>query len=112
LGDSQVIDSKGGELAEPDLHRALIRKAATRLSHSQFRGTSPIDILPATSGEDSYGLSVCFPEMASVGSSRNRPTSAEDHEEALLLGCPTIGRSDRNTEQFGRKRKRSLISSA
>jgi len=43
-----------------------------------------IDILPAASGEDSYGLSVRFPEMASVGSSHNRPTSAEDHEEALL----------------------------
>src|SRR5438034_2228126 len=72
-----------------------------------------IDILPAASGEDSYGLSVCFSEMASVGSSHNRPTSAEDHEEALLLGCPPIGRSDRNIEEFGRKRKRrGLISSA
>jgi hypothetical protein len=51
--------------------------------------------------------------MASVGSSHNRPTSAEDHEEALLLGCPPIGRSDtRNIEQFGRKRKSGLISSA
>src|SRR5437016_7668763 len=71
------------------------------------------DILPAASGEDSYGLSVCCPEMASVGSSHNRPTSAEDHEEALRLGCPPIGRSDRrrNIEQFGRKRKRGLISS-
>jgi len=29
-----------------------------------------------------------------VGSSHNRPTSAEDHEEALLLGCPPIGRLD------------------
>jgi len=54
-----------------------------------------------------------FPEMASVGSSHNRSTSAEDHEEALLLGCPPIGRSGRrNMEQFGRKRKRGLISSA
>jgi hypothetical protein len=26
-----------------------------------------------------------------VGSSHNRPTSAEDNEEALLLGCPPIG---------------------
>jgi len=42
-----------------------------------------LNILPAASGEDSYGLSVCFPEMASVGSSHSRPTSAEDHEEAL-----------------------------
>src|SRR5438876_4255935 len=40
-------------------------------------------------------LSVCFSEMASGGSSHNRPTSAEDHEEALLLVCPPIGRSDR-----------------
>src|SRR5207249_1334328 len=53
-----------------------------------------LDILLAVSGEDSYGLSVRFPEMASVGSSHNRPTSAEDHEEALLLGCPPIGRLD------------------
>ena len=53
-----------------------------------------VDILPAASGEDSYGLSVCFSEMASGGSSHNRPTSAEDHEEALLLGCPPIGRLD------------------
>ena len=43
-----------------------------------------IAILTAVSGEDSYGLSVRFPEMASVGSSHNRSTSAEDHEEALL----------------------------
>src|SRR5207253_9712034 len=70
------------------------------------------DSLPAASGEDSYGLSV-YPEMASEGSSHNRSTSAEDHEEALLLGCPPIGRSGRrNMEQFGRKRKRGLISSA
>jgi hypothetical protein len=53
-----------------------------------------VGILPAATGEDSYGLSVCFSEMASVGSSHNRPTSAEDHEEALLLGCPPIGRSE------------------
>src|SRR5437764_11140157 len=53
-----------------------------------------IAILTAASGEDSYGLSVRFPEMASVSSSHNRPTSAEDHEEALLLGCPPIGRLD------------------
>ena len=76
------------------------------------RAATGVEILPAASGEDSYGLSVCFPEMASVGSSHNRPTSAEDHEEALLLGCSPIGRSDRNREQFGRKRKRGLISSA
>src|SRR5437773_8637189 len=46
-----------------------------------------------------------FSEMASVGSSHNRPTSAEDHEEALLLGCPPISRSDRNREQFGGKER-------
>src|SRR5438876_5822704 len=57
------------------------------------------DILPAASGEDSYGLSVCCPEMASVGSSHNRPTSAEDHEEALRLGCPPI-RSEEHTSEL------------
>ena len=31
-----------------------------------------VDILPAAIGKDSYGLSVCFAEMASVGSSYNR----------------------------------------
>src|SRR5947209_1231485 len=66
---------------------------------------------PRASGEDSYGLSVCFSEMASGGSSHNRPTSAEDHEEALLLGCPPIGRSDREWRAV-RERKRGLISSA
>src|SRR5438094_8011264 len=59
------------------------------------RAATGVEILPAASGDDSYGLSVCFSEMASGGSSHNRPTSAEDHEEALLLGCPPIGRSDR-----------------
>jgi hypothetical protein len=32
--------------------------------------------------------------MASVGSSHSRLTSAEDNEEASLLGCPPIGLSD------------------
>src|SRR2546429_56057 len=91
-------------------HRRAGPEAATEKSE---HNTVLRDILPAASGEDSYGLSVCCPEMASVGSSHNRPTSAEDHEEALLLGCPPIGRSDtRNIEQFGRKRKSGLISSA
>src|SRR5438876_7380210 len=49
--------------------------------------------------------SVCFPEMASVGSSHNRPTSAEDHEEALLLGCPPIGRSDREYRAVREEKK-------
>src|SRR5438034_4247824 len=36
--------------------------------------------------------------MASVGSSHSRLTSAEDNEEASLLGCPPIGLLDR--EEF------------
>jgi hypothetical protein len=32
-----------------------------------------------------------FGPVTSVGSSYNCPTSAEDNEEALLLGCPPIG---------------------
>src|SRR5436305_13833014 len=74
------------------------------------RAATGVEILPAASGEDSYGLSLCFPQKASVGSSHNRPTSAEDHEEALLLGCPPIGRSDtRNIEQFGKEKKRVAL---
>src|SRR6266566_2588780 len=69
------------------------------------RAATGLNILPAASGEDSYGLSVCFPEMASVGSSHNRPTSAEDHEEALLLGCPPIGRSDREYRAVREEKK-------
>src|SRR6059058_4671443 len=69
------------------------------------RAATGVEILPAASGEDSYGLSVCFPEMASVGSSHNRPTSAEDHEEALLLGCPPIGRSDREYRAVREEKK-------
>ena len=42
------------------------------------------DILPAASGEDSYGRWFCG--MASVGSSHNRLTSPEDNAEASLLG--------------------------
>ena len=74
-----------------------------------------MNILPAAGGEDSYGLSVCFPEMASVGSSHNRPTSAEDNEKALLLGCPPIG-PFLGTSQFmteaKKKQKENLISPA
>src|SRR5437667_12567860 len=98
----------GWPLLRPGWKKRRQKKRSLRKNPRQRK----IDSFPAASGEDSYGLSVCFSEMASVGSSHNRPTSAEDHEEALLLGCPPIGRSDRNREQFGRKRKRGLISSA
>jgi hypothetical protein len=49
-----------------------------------------IDILPAASGEDSYGASLVFYEVSSVDSSHNRLTSAEDNEEALLRACPAL----------------------
>jgi hypothetical protein len=50
-----------------------------------------VDILLALTelrlkGEDSYGAGFWFGLFG--GSSHNRPTSAEDNEEALLLGCP------------------------
>jgi hypothetical protein len=47
-----------------------------------LKSSSPLN------GEDSYGAGFC--PVSSVGS-HNRPTSAEDNEEALLLGCPPIG---------------------
>ena len=50
--------------------------------------------------------------MTSVGSSHNRLTSAEDCEEALLLGCPPIGPFGQE-EVYGRtagKSKKAFIS--
>jgi len=47
------------------------------------------DILLALKGKDSYGAG--FWSGLFGGSSHNRPTSAEDNEEALLLGCPPLG---------------------
>jgi hypothetical protein len=57
--------------------------------------TVQFDILLAINGEDSYGRGGVFHPLASVGSSHNRLTSAEENEEALLLGCPPIGLLDR-----------------
>jgi hypothetical protein len=52
-----------------------------------------VDILLALKqplkGEDPYVAG--FGPVSSVASSHNRPTSADDNEEALLLGCPPIG---------------------
>jgi hypothetical protein len=50
-----------------------------------------IDILPAASGEDSYGLLLFLQDDFGGFNSHNHLTSAEDHEEASLLGCPPIG---------------------
>src|SRR5712672_2982370 len=50
-----------------------------------------------------------FCEIASLGSSHNRLTSAEDNQEALLLGYPPIGLVDQGSL---RGCKASLISSA
>jgi hypothetical protein len=56
-----------------------------------------------------------FAPVSSLGSSHNRPTSAEDNEEALLLRLPA-GRSFWGTSKFmtkaKEKKKESLISPA
>jgi len=54
---------------------------------------TPIDILLALKGHLRARIPTepGFGPVSSVGSSHNRPTSAEDNEEALLLGCPPIG---------------------
>ena len=45
--------------------------------------------------------------ISSAGSSHNRPSSAEDNEEALLLAYPTIGLVDkRGIEQSEEKKER------
>ena len=51
-----------------------------------------------------------FP-LASVGSSHNRFTSAEDNEEALLFACPAIGLMDKEREFkiVGKKEKEPYI---
>jgi hypothetical protein len=42
--------------------------------------------------------------MASVGSSHNRSTPAEDQEEVLLRACPALGLLDeRSIERFEKK---------
>jgi hypothetical protein len=56
--------------------------------HSNLPALSDVDILPAASGEDSYGVRVDFTRISSAGSSHSRPTSAEDNEEALLRAMP------------------------
>ncbi len=56
--------------------------------------TLVLDILPAMNGRDSYGVPAGFAGISSVGSSRNRLTSAEDYEEALLSGYPPVGLLD------------------
>jgi hypothetical protein len=51
-----------------------------------------------------------FSPLASVGSSHNRPTSAEDNEEASLLACPAIGLVDGGDSRTnGRKKQEASI---
>jgi len=68
----------------------LVPQTQIRATHS-YGDSSCFDILLALKGEDSYTTEPGFGPVSSVGSSRNRPTSAENNEEALLLGCPPIG---------------------
>jgi hypothetical protein len=66
------------------------RQALLLLWHQTLQLTSS----PPQTGEDSYGVSVGFTRISSLGSSHNRFTSAEETKEALLLGCPPIGLVD------------------
>jgi hypothetical protein len=68
-----------------------------------------IDILLFLKGEDSYGVG--FRPISSVGCSHDRLTSAEDNEEASLLGYPPIGLGDRRIIAGPKEKERGLISS-
>ena len=52
----------------------------------------------------SYGLPLVLQD-ASVGSSHNRPTPAEDNEEALLLANPAIGLLDKAEFRIRQQKK-------
>ena len=56
-----------------------------------------IDILLSPKGRGFLRSPAGFAGMTSVGSSHNRLTSAEDNEEALLLGYPPIGLVDQGS---------------
>ena len=71
------------------------------------RARQPIfDILPAASGEDSYGAG-CWSGLFG-GFLHNRLSSTEDNKEASLLGCPPIGLVDE--EKFMVRNQEGLIS--
>jgi hypothetical protein len=67
-------------------------------------------MLLSLKGEDSYGVG--FRPICSVGCSHDRLTSAEDNEEASLLGYPPIGLVDRRIIVGPKAKERGLISSA
>jgi hypothetical protein len=88
--------------------RCQIALQALTFEAIPFKGN--IDILPAASGEDSYGASLVFYEVSSLGSSHNRLTSAEDNEEASLWAYPALGLLDgRSIGSWKEKRKRPYI---
>jgi hypothetical protein len=64
------------------------QKRSFALSSTRIVSKLEIDILPAACGEDSYGVGLFG------GFLPQPPTSAEDDEEALLLGYPPIGLVD------------------
>jgi hypothetical protein len=77
---------------------------------ARYRHFQSIDILLSLKGEDSYGVG--FSPISSVGSSHDRLTSAEDNEEASLLGYPPIGLVDSRIIAGPKEKERGLISSA
>jgi hypothetical protein len=55
---------------------------------------SSLDILPAMNGEDSYGASLIFCEVSSVGSWAECLTALLVSPKALLPGYPPVGLLD------------------
>jgi hypothetical protein len=72
------------------------RRPATLYGTSLMKlADTSVDILPAASGEDSYGVGFLVRSLQRVPPT-TALTSAEDNEEALLLGYPPIGLVDKN----------------
>src|SRR5437016_9372234 len=97
------MDSKGRELAQPDLHRALIRKAAARLSHSQFRGTSPIDILAAASARIPTASRFVSPRWLRWVPPTTALFQRRTTKRLYFWAGPPIGRSDRSRAAAARR---------
>jgi hypothetical protein len=108
----------GGFLTEQSFKAPLDVRAFPRLETVAARGEpvelqdvphGRVDILPATSGEESYergGYS-----GPSVGSSHSRLTVAEEYEEASLLAHPAIGLVDRTKDESRGERNQEALRS-
>jgi hypothetical protein len=89
--ESQIKTAAGVTYAHDGDRRRVYKSSGKLYCYGDILAETDgfFDILLALKGEDSYGAR--FWSGLFGGFLHNRPTSAEDNEEALLLGCPPIG---------------------